>query len=341
LRVYSGDGGYDDAQAFDGSGLTTMFGGSGHPPTPQWMSSVLIGAACAASAPSDNLPKPGGVGCGTPIATDPISIATGNVFEVVEDYATTGQNPLAFTRYYNSMSSPDTYAVALGSNWRHIYDRYLHIINPSAIYGVNAEREDGQYISFSSSAGTYTTDTDLDYKLTRSGSTWTLTDPDDTVETYTASGTEATLNTIKRRNGYTLTLHYTSGKLTSVTDSYTRSLGLSYSSAGLLAGLTTPDSLALSYGYIGFSSGGHLLSTVGYNTTPATHQTYLYENTGLPSALTGITDENGHQYATWAYDGMGRAISSQLAGGVKVHIGHLFLERQPRRERAARHCRNL
>ena len=80
-----------------------------------------------------------------------------------QDYSTVGQNPLAFTRYYNSMAVPDTYAVALGSNWRHIFDRYLHIINPSAIYGAVAERETGQYVTFSSSSGTYTTDSDLDY----------------------------------------------------------------------------------------------------------------------------------------------------------------------------------
>jgi Domain of unknown function (DUF6531) len=70
----------------------------------------------------------------------------------VPDYATVGQNPLAFTRYFNSFSVPDTYAVALGSNWRHSFDRYLHIINPSAIYGVTAERETGQYVNFSSSS---------------------------------------------------------------------------------------------------------------------------------------------------------------------------------------------
>ena len=209
---------------------------------------------------------------------------------------------------------PDTYAVAMGSNWRTIFDRYLHIINPSAIYGVTVERPDGQVISFSSNSGVYTTDSDVDYSLTVSGSTWTLTDPDDTVETYTASGSVATLQTIKKRGGYTQTMHYTGGKLTSVTDSYSRALGLTYSGA-LLTGVTTPDTLALSYGYVAFASANRL-TTVTYNTTPATHQTYLYENASYPFALTGITDENGNRYATWGYDGTGRAVSNQLAGGV-------------------------
>ena len=166
------------------------------------------------------------------------------------------------------MAVPDTYAVALGSNWRHNFDRYLHIINPSAIYGVTAERETGQYVNFSSSSGTYAPDSDVDYSLSKSGTTWTLTAPDDTVETYTQSGAEATLQSIKLRNGYTQTMHYTSAQLSSVTDTYGRTLGLTYTS-GLLTGLTTPDSLNLTYGHVGFSSGGHLLSTVTYNTSPA------------------------------------------------------------------------
>ena len=88
------------------------------------------------------------------------------------------------------------------------------------------------------------------------------------------------MQSITLRNGYKQTMHYTSAQLSSVTDTYGRTLGLSYTS-GLLTGLTTPDSLNLTYGFVGFSSGGHLLSTVGYNTSPATHQTYGYSNSQL------------------------------------------------------------
>jgi hypothetical protein len=149
----------------------------------------------------------------------------------VQDYATAGQNPLAFTRYYNSMATSDTYAVAMGQNWLSIFDRYLHIINPSAIYGVVAERPDGQVITFSSSSGVYTPDSDVDYKLTKPGSTWTLTGPDDTSEIYYASGGKATLQSITLRNGYTQAVNYSSGQISYVSDSYGRQLGLSYSSA--------------------------------------------------------------------------------------------------------------
>ena len=252
----------------------------------------------------------GSASCG-----DPIDIGSGNMFYNVQDYATAGQNPLQFVRYYNSMSAPDTYALELGSHWRSTYDRFLHIVNPAAITNVQAERADGQVINFSSNSGIYTTDSDVDYKLSVAGATWTLTDPDDTVETYAASAGKGALQTIKARNGYVQTMHYTNSILTGVTDSYSRTLGLSYTSVGLLGALTTPDSLTTSYGYTTDTDGKPHLATVGYNTAPVTKQNYLYENASYLSALTGITDENGVRLTTWTYDNTGLATSSQHAGG--------------------------
>lgn len=305
LSNYGVGGGYDQAQRNDLMGTIFAVGNVNTPPPGHWSGGIQLGSPCAH--------YPGSCSTG-----EPIDLGSGNMFYEATDYTTDGQNPLAFTRYFNSMAAPGSNAVSLGANWRHNYDRSLTIINPSAVYGVTAERPDGQIISFTSNSGTYTTDTDLDYKLTRSGSTWTLTDRNDTSEIYYSSGTtKGLLQSIKLRNGYTQAMNYSGSAIAFVSDSYGRQLGLSYSSAGLLTGVTTPDSLALSYGYVTFSSGAQThLSTVSYNTSPTTSQTYLYENASFPAALTGITDENGKRYATWSYDGTGRATLSQLAGAV-------------------------
>ena len=119
--------------------------------------------------------------CGDLPSGDPIGIGTGNMFEQIADYQTTGANPLAFTRYYNSMAAPNTFATSLGTNWRSNYDRYLRIVSASSVI---AERPDGQQVTFTSTNSAWTTDTDLDLKLTSSGSTWTLTDSNDTIETF-------------------------------------------------------------------------------------------------------------------------------------------------------------
>jgi RHS repeat-associated protein len=287
----------DNAGSSTGVGFNTTSSGS-------WTNSTILGPPCY---------KPGGVSCG-----NPIDIGTGNKYEQVLDYETAGQNKLSLIRYYNSMVAPDTYAVSLGANWRTNYDRYLHIINPAAIYGVAAERPDGGVITFSSNAGIYTPDSDIDMTLTVSGSTWTLTDQNDIVETYTQSGSKATLNSIKQRNKYTQALTYTGGgQIAFVSDSYNRHLTLGYSS-GLLSTVSTPEfTSGLTYSYVAYTSAStNLLSTVSYNTSPTTHQTYLYENFNYPFALTGITDENGNRYATWGYDSKGRGILSQLSGAV-------------------------
>ena len=280
--------------------------------------------SCGATGPPTTQPDkslgstgdtPGACPCG-----DPISVGTGNMFEQVADYKTAGPNQLGFTRYYNSLgSSTTTFAASLGTNWRSNYDRYLRIVSASS---VTAERADGQQLTFTSSGGAWASDSDVDLKLVNSGSTWTLTDKTDTVETYTAGASgEALLTTIAARNGYTQTLQYNaSNQLVSVSDSYNRSLTLAYQN-GLLQTVTTPDGLILTYGY---SSSGvtpgvlDRLASVAYSTTPPTSQSYLYENSALPFALTGITDEDGNRYATWTYDSSGRGLTSQHAGGADL-----------------------
>ena len=293
-----------DQQAFsvDGSANSLPWRGTVRP-SGSWTNPKSFGIACA---------QPGAASCG-----EPIDLGSGNVFDQVTDYETAGQNKLSLIRYYNSMATPDTSATSMGANWRTNYDRYLHIINPSAIYGVEAERPDGQVISFTSSSGTYTPDSDVDLKLTVSGSTWTLTDQNDTVETYTQSGSEGDSQ-----------FHQTAQRLHAGAHLFARPDCLRVRFLHPEADLRLFVGAAYDRVHAGIherphlrlcdlsSSSDNLLSTVTYATSPATHQTYLYENTSYPYALTGITDENGNRYATWGYDGNGRGILSQLSGAV-------------------------
>ncbi len=260
-------------------------------------------------------------GCPCQCAGEPITLGNGNVFEQVADYQTAGSNNLTFSRYYNSRPAAATFAVALGKSWRSIYDRYLNITSSST---VSAERADGQGLSFTLISGVWTGDTDVDVKLAASGSTWMLTDKDDTVETYTANGansSEALLTSIQARNGYKQTLEYNGiNQLISVTDSYNRALSFTYSNS-LLQTVTTPDGLTLTYGYNSSgASAGVLdrLASVTYSTSPTTSQAYAYGNAALPFALTGIVDEDGNTYTTWTYDQFGRGLTSQLGNGATL-----------------------
>ena len=265
-------------------------------------------------------------------AGDPINLSNGNIFEHVKDYATTGANPLSFERYYNSFGDQSSSAVALGQNWRSTFDRYLRISGNTII----AERADGQELTFTSTNGSWVSDSDVDVQLLSLGTSWAVIDGNDTVETYTAgsSGT-AFLTSIQARDGYTQTMQYNANnQLASVTDSFGRSLQFTYQIAQtnlqdsatnpipiLLKTVTTPGGLVLTYN---FNSSGQnpgvldRLASVTYSTSPPTGQCYLYENPALPFGLTGIIDENGNRFATWTYDSSGRATSSQHANGADL-----------------------
>ncbi len=274
--------------------------------------------ACAAATGGTPAPSSTGLTLGDPqhlpgscACADPINIANGNLFERFADYTTSGENPLAFTRFYNSLGGVNTYSTELGPHWRSNYDRYLHLSATTVV----AERPDGQQITFTLIANTWTPDTDLDYKLTSAAGTWTLTGPDDTVETYTAAGasTEGLLQTIQTRNGYTQTVQYGDNQVTAITDSFNRTLTFTYQNNlqnNLLHSVTTPDGLVITFGY-----GNGQLTSSSFSTAPAAIQTYLYENSAFASALTGIVDENNNRYASWTYDTTGRTLSSQHANG--------------------------
>ena len=259
-------------------------------------------------------PPPGPGACG-----DPIGLPTGNVYEEVTDYTTTGQNPLVVTRHYNSAAGAPGGSFGI---WRWTYDRTLSISGSE----IDATRSDGKLISFFPDGhGGWNGVSDLDLRLTQSGSTWTLTDWNDNVETYSAAGQ---LTSIAARNGYTQTILYPTARPptgiaarlgytqisqpTSVTDSYGRTLTIAYDGSGRIGSITTPDGGVYRYGY---SSSNNLVSV----TYPdGSQRQYLYENANFPNALTGIIDENGNRFATWAYDPtyiFPRAVSSQHAGG--------------------------
>ncbi|MFZ0745598.1 MAG: DUF6531 domain-containing protein, partial [Terracidiphilus sp.] len=254
----------------------------------------------------------GGVG-----VADPINVGTGNVFEPVTDYETAGQNKLSFIRYYNSMGVPNTFALTLGTDWRSNYDRYLFFYSSDLIV---AERPDGRLVNFTYNGSQYVADADVDMVLTGSGTTWTLTDHDDTVETYNEIGSILGLPTsIALRNGYTQTLAYDSGdELISVTDSYGRQLTLGYLSSGALGSVTTPDGRVLTYGYNSIGSTDDQLASVSYSTSPATEQQYIYGNSSLPYALTSVVDEDGNTYQTWTYDQFGRGLTNQVGGSANL-----------------------
>jgi RHS repeat-associated protein len=282
-------------------------------PVGSWSSSVPIQLASQLGNPTNM--------SGCPSVGEPINVANGNVYDSTTDYQTAGANRLSFVRYYNSLASQNVGPSILGSHWRSTFDRGIGIESASSVI---VTRQDGQVIRFVKTGMSWTTDSDINLSLSQSGSVWILHDRDDTLETYVTSsdGGAAVLTSIRAIGGYTQTLHYSAGQLMSVTDSYGRNLSFTYQNS-LLQTLTTPDNLTLTYGYDSsgvFSGTIDRLKSVSYSTSPVTKKIYNYQQSGLPFALTSVTDENGNPFTSWTYDAFGRGLTSQFGAGATLTV---------------------
>ena len=128
------------------------------------------------------------------------------------------------------------------------------------------------------------------------------------MEKYTTAGR---LVSKTNRNGRVTQLSYSDEQslLETVTSPFGRTLSFIYDGDRLLQSVTGPDG-TVSYQY----DANQNLSVITYPDT--TQRQYHYEDVDFIHHLTGITDENGNRYSTYAYDTQGRAVLSELAGGV-------------------------
>ncbi|MBL8299632.1 MAG: RHS repeat protein [Rhodanobacteraceae bacterium] len=254
-----------------------------------------------------------------PTVGNPIAPISGAKLQTEVDYRAGGLGGLEFVRYYNSQGyfrvrGEGNELSAVGENWRHSYQRRLHLY-PDQTYALGAvQRPDGSLQFFDSVGKEIYNVGGGAARLQRIAPpvgtpavSWQLTLADDSVESYDANGR---LLSIRTRAGQITTMLWTGDQLTRVTDPFGRYLSLNYGPDGRLQSLTLPDSQTIGYVY---DTAGRLL----FATYPgSTAREYHYE-LAVPyeNLLTGITDENEVRYATFSYNG-GYATGTQHAGGV-------------------------
>jgi RHS repeat-associated protein len=179
--------------------------------------------------------------------------------------------------------------------------------NQTTQVGISAQRADGSVFPFSCTATACTAASSVALTLApQTGGGYLFTDEQDSVEAYNANGQ---LVSITARGGYQQTLTYTNGLVSSVSDSFGRTLTFQYNARGFLQSVTTPTGL-IQYSY---NAAGTLV-TVTYPDLSV--RTYVYGEAQSSNLLTGVTDENNSAYATIGYDSSGRATIGSLTGGV-------------------------
>jgi len=262
----------------------------------------------------------GGGAPGEPAEGNPVSVGNGIKWQWERDYDGAGAYPMTFVRTYNSAQ---TNGSVVGNKWTHTYQSSIHVAPAplgsdatpqNAVDAVLVTHGDGTYSQYVRRGSAYAPDSNIPEPLIRladgGGNTagWEVTRLSDEIEHYDAAGH---LQWVQNRAGLRHTLGYNAaGQVTSVSDDFGRSLQLAYDpTTGLLATLTDPDNKMTTYGY----DTNRNATSVQYPDTKT--RGYLYEDAFLKSYLTGIVDERGVRYATFAYDYRGRAILSTHSDG--------------------------
>ncbi len=269
-----------------------------------------------------------------PDCGNPIAIASGNKFQIESDYRSSGNSPLGFTRYYNSIRL--TGAANPTYRWRNTYQRRIitgTTFDNRVLYSVERPNSDQrQFVVINNVL--QPRDAEVVDSLTRqfdasnnpTGFRY-VNSSDDSVEMYDTAGR---LLSIASRSGIVQTLTYSdastpaniapkAGLLIRVDETFGHAINFTYDAQSRLSGMTDPNGGVVGYGH---DANGNLVSVTFPDTTG---RQYLYNeaafttNTNLPNALTGIVDENNVRFATFSYDTQGRGISTEHAGGVEKH----------------------
>ena len=261
---------------------------------------------------------------------NPINHGTGNKLQLESDYRGVGGAGLELQRTYNSSSIRNG---RYGARWSSNYERMV-VTNSTYPNSVSVRRSDGKAFNFVLSNGSYQPDGDITDSLTRladsAGNTigWQyLVGVDQSIENYDPSGK---LTRTLSREGLVQLFNYSdtttstaiapqAGLLIRVTDSFGHQLHFVYDSGSRVVQMTDPAGGITAYSYDSVNR----LSAVTYPDGKV--RTYVYNEaaytggTDLPTALTGIVDENGGRFATFKYDSTGKAISTEHAGGVEKY----------------------
>ncbi|WP_256657370.1 DUF6531 domain-containing protein [Pseudomonas sp. 2FE] len=226
---------------------------------------------------------------------NPINFSVGNKFQEELDFQTSGTYPLTFSRAYNS----------LDGLWRHNYSTNLEF-GQNKIY---LTRADGRMSYFTVQNGIATAEPTELGSLAKISTNWLYTAPNNDSFVFSSSGR---LLLQKDPSGLERKLTYVGGAVT-VTDSFGRSLTFTEDAYKQPLSLKS-GAVKATYSY---NSNKRLVQFELSSGGEVRRRSYHYEDSRDLNLLTGITDERGIRFATWAYDDKGRAISSEHAGGAE------------------------
>jgi YD repeat-containing protein len=238
------------------------------------------------------------------IGPNPVGFTTGNKSINEQDFSSTNDLGLKFTRSWQSQYR----------QWVFSYRQHLSRLSEFPYY-VTVQRESGQESQFGEEGGVWSTLPISRDTLTPAGLGWLYTLSSGEKQWFDSDGN---LTRILRADGSGVTVLYPDENTVEVKDDYVNEIVLTLDSDGKVITMVDPDGASYKYGYLGDN-----LQYVGYpDDTPGTtgpnpfgedNPFRAYHYTG--ELVTAISDENGVLYKTITYDDDGRADSSGLSDG--------------------------
>ncbi|MWK59251.1 hypothetical protein GO594_24965, partial [Pseudomonas otitidis] len=232
---------------------------------------------------------------------NPISVDSGNKFQVETDLSGNHDSPIELKRFYNSIDGL----------WRHSFSASLSAGTKFAILTL----PDGKEIYFQVTDGEAQVTRSGAGSLTRSNGIWEYTALDNRRFGFDGQGR---LSYLVLPTGRQIKLSHKESSII-LEDETGRSVELVEDSQHQPIAIKSND-LTVSYTYDNLS---RLVKTIRLLNGQSSERHYHYSTAPASRLLTGITDERGIRYATWTYDDQGRAISSEHAGGAeKVTVAY-------------------
>ncbi|MDY0919616.1 DUF6531 domain-containing protein [Pseudomonas viridiflava] len=227
---------------------------------------------------------------------NPINAANGNKYQTEIDLSLGYFNPIIISRAYNSMDGV----------WRHNFSSLLYF----GVDSVVVVHADGREAIFQLERGGYRSNTDLGV-LTKMTSGWSYKSPAGQMLSFSTQGQ---LLRIDNLNGSFYRLSYRDlgvDRTIEIDNGFGQSVQLTEAPMHQLRKVIS-ETINVDY-YYAYMQLNKRTTIIG---SLISNREYFYEDSRNARLLTGITDERGVRFATWAYDGQYRAVSSQHSGGV-------------------------
>ncbi|HJX92523.1 MAG TPA: RHS repeat-associated core domain-containing protein [Pyrinomonadaceae bacterium] len=236
---------------------------------------------------------------------EPVNVTNGNVYLQQTDYRLPGVGEgLEITRTFNSRMKR---AGLFGYGWSSILDESISAYDALTL---RLNMADGRAVYFTrpSTSDPFVPARPLDFHGTlvkNVDNTYTLTYKDGRVHQF---NTDGTLVSYADRNNNTVSLTYTAGQPTAITDAAGRTVTIAYDGSGSIGSLS--DSAGTIATYTHWFWG--ILTNVAY--PDGSQFTFSGSFDGNYFLLSSVNDALGNVVESHTYDTQGRALTSEVAG---------------------------